>query len=245
MPTNPAKTSSVASASALLKRSSQVVQGETLDLLVDMGLPVATLALAAALVDSYGRKVLDLPAAPETLAPGCTTVKLTGATLALRPGKYSYEVRGGAGASVLYSPAYELHVLAPLAASGSTAPPPSGAGNSLTVGPFAAGASAISALRCVMLTAGAFEICDGSDPASFSRMVGLATASALPGDLMSAVRSGLVSDASWNWSLAAPVYVGAGGLLTQDLTGLAYIQIAGYPESPTAVYMDVEEAVRL
>jgi hypothetical protein len=244
MPTLPQSVSSYATASALLKRSSQVVLGETLQLKVDMQLPIGLAAMSSSLVDDYGRKALDLTVAPESPLPSCTVAVLSGATASLRPGHYSYEVKAVAGGASLFSGLYELSVLEPLVDSSNSALPPPSAGNSLTVGPYPA-ASTVNALRCVQLLSGQLAVCDGADPASFGRMVGLAVVSAGPGDLLAPVRSGLVSDSSWNWQLDLPVYVGAGGLLTQDLAGLAYIQIAGYPQSATSVYMDVEDAIRL
>lgn len=246
MPTTPTVVSSSASASGLLKRLSQATQGEDIRLLVDLQVPVATVVATASLIDSYRRKVLDLAVEPETSAANCTVVALQASSLALRPGKYEYQVKfvNQAG-KVRYSLAYELQIVEPLAEPVSPVLPPQSSGNSLTTGPFAVG-QPINALRCVMLnSAGSLVTCSGSDPSSFSRMLGLLVASALPGDQVSPVRSGLVTDSSWAWDTSLPVYVGDLGALTQDLAGLAYIQIAGYPETATSVYMDVEDAIRL
>ena len=70
----------------------------------------------------------------------------------------------------------------------------------------------------------------------------ITTASSVANAPLSLLDTGSVFDASWNWALNNPVFLGSNGQLTQipptALAGFAFLLQVGYPLTTTSIYFD-------
>lgn len=73
--------------------------------------------------------------------------------------------------------------------------------------------------------------------------VGLVDGGALAGASVNIQYEGPITNVGWNWALNLPVFVGANGALTQTPPTSGYMQVLGYPLSPTTLLIDIEEPI--
>ena len=129
--------------------------------------------------------------------------------------------------------------------SSATQGPPGPAGPSGTsVFDLNADASNISAFTAVAVQNGALVAGDSSNTQLFGAIAGVATNSAQSGMSVAVQASGLLSYNGWNWTLGQPVFVGAGGILTQTAPTTGFAQVAGYPVSATELLVGLTDPVR-
>lgn len=95
-------------------------------------------------------------------------------------------------------------------------------------------ATNLSGHRAIRVVAGLAYFCDGSDAAHIGRAIGISTGAATAGADVSIQTSGLLMEPSWSW-IDGPVYVGTAGVLTQQLSGLAYVHQIGLAVSATQI----------
>jgi hypothetical protein len=95
-------------------------------------------------------------------------------------------------------------------------------------------ATNLSGHRAIRVVSGLAYVCDGSNASHAGRCIGISTGAVVAGDDVNIQTSGLLTEPSWNWA-DGPVYVGASGVLTQSLAGLAYIHQIGLAVSATQI----------
>lgn len=92
----------------------------------------------------------------------------------------------------------------------------------------------LSGHRAIRVAGGLAYVCDGGNASHAGRAIGISTGATLAGASATVQTAGLINESSWAWS-DGPVYVGASGVLTQSLAGLAFIHQIGLAVSPTAI----------
>ena len=95
-------------------------------------------------------------------------------------------------------------------------------------------ATNLSGHRAIRIAAGLAYYCDGTDSAHTGRCIGITQGAVSAGDDATVQTVGLMTEPSWTWT-EGPVYVGANGVLTQSLAGLAFIQQVGLAVSATSI----------
>ena len=95
-------------------------------------------------------------------------------------------------------------------------------------------ATNLSGHRAIRVVSDLAYLCDGANAAHVGRCIGMTVGAVVEGAVATIQTVSLISDPGWNWS-EGPVYVGANGLLTQSLTGLAFIQQVGQAVSPISI----------
>lgn len=75
--------------------------------------------------------------------------------------------------------------------------------------------------------------------------IGVATAGAAPGAELSIQYSGPLTFTGWNFTTGLPVFVGAGGVLTQTAPTSGYLQAVGYPLTSTSLLVDIQDPISL
>lgn len=107
----------------------------------------------------------------------------------------------------------------------------------------------LSGQRALVLAGGSLYHADASDQAHAGLVVGVSMGAALAGDEATYRRAGRMIEPSWSWSVGIPVFLGADGRLTQvppepgQATG--FLQIIGWPDSPTSLLVDISQPVEL
>lgn len=115
-------------------------------------------------------------------------------------------------------------------------------GDTLTV---TAGAT-LGGHRAVILNAANQAIyADSSTLAHAGRVVGLTLDAATSGDPVTIQLSGALTEPAWSWDSGQPVYVGAGGALTQFHPVAGFSQIIGFPTSGTSLFIALQPPVIL
>lgn len=92
----------------------------------------------------------------------------------------------------------------------------------------------LSGHRAIRVSSGLAYLCNGSESAQAGRCIGISTGAVIVGDAVTVQTVGVMTEPSWSWS-EGPVYVGVSGVLTQSLTGLAYIHQIGMALSATSI----------
>lgn len=80
------------------------------------------------------------------------------------------------------------------------------------------------------------------------RIVGITTSAVSAGEDAAVRNYGELAEASWNWDISKPVYLGANGLLTQNNprdTGAAFLLVVGFPTSPTTLFITIRDPIFL
>lgn len=95
-------------------------------------------------------------------------------------------------------------------------------------------ATNLSGHRAIRVAAGLAYLCDGSNAEHIGRAIGISTGAATAGADVSVQTAGSLTESSWNWN-DGPVYVGTAGVLTQSLSGLAYVHQIGLAVSATQI----------
>ena len=106
-------------------------------------------------------------------------------------------------------------------------------------------AVAIGAYRAVAFRAdGRLEPANHDNPAHLGRVAGITAASAAAGESAKARVSGILSFNGWNWSPGRPVYVGAGGGLTQTPPATGFVQQIGVAAGADALLVGLGILIR-
>lgn len=92
---------------------------------------------------------------------------------------------------------------------------------------------------------GQFFLVDSTNPSDAGKCVGIAEASALPGQNLRVVTAGPFDKASYSFTPGEPVFVGVGGALTQTIPASGFEQEVGYAVTATKILVDIEPALVL
>lgn len=103
----------------------------------------------------------------------------------------------------------------------------------------------ISALKALYLGTDGKVYHADSATTSTRNIVGIATQSVLMGASIVVRHQHTLSDALWSWTVGSPVYVGAGGSLTQTPPATGYIAHVGIAITPTSIFVDIQPPILL
>jgi hypothetical protein len=92
----------------------------------------------------------------------------------------------------------------------------------------------LSGHRAIRVLSGVAYLCDGTNAAHIGRAIGISTGAAVAGADVEVQTAGLLTEPSWTWA-DGPVFVGASGVLTQSMVGMAYIHQIGLAVSATQI----------
>lgn len=92
----------------------------------------------------------------------------------------------------------------------------------------------LSGHRAIRVASGLAYVCDGTNAAHIGRAIGISTGAAVAGADVEVQTAGLLTEPSWTWA-DGPVFVGASGVLTQSVVGLAYLHQIGLAVSATQI----------
>lgn len=107
-------------------------------------------------------------------------------------------------------------------------------------------ASALSGHRAVVLNdLGQAIYADHRTLAHAGKILGVTLNAAAAGELIAIQTYGRLSEASWTWTLDAPVFVGADGLLTQSAPNTGFVVTVGFPLSATELFIDISMPIEL
>lgn len=107
-------------------------------------------------------------------------------------------------------------------------------------------ATALGGHRLVVLDGtGAARHASKDDLNHLFRVFGLTLGAAAQGAAVDVQRAGLVTEPSWAWDIALPVYLGADGLLTQTPPASGFLLIVGCPVTTTTLCIDIGDPVIL
>lgn len=102
----------------------------------------------------------------------------------------------------------------------------------------------LSGHRAIRVAAGLAYYCDGTNSAHTGLCIGITAGAATAGDDATVQTVGLMTEPSWTWT-EGPVFVGASGILTQSLSGLAFIQQVGIATSATTLDINPQLPIRI
>jgi hypothetical protein len=105
-------------------------------------------------------------------------------------------------------------------------------------------ATNLSGHRAIRVSGGLATLCDGTNAAHTGRCIGITTGAVVAGADATVQTVGLITEPSWNWT-EGPVYVGANGVLTQSLAGLAFIQQVGLAVSLDSIDINPQLPIRI
>jgi hypothetical protein len=104
-------------------------------------------------------------------------------------------------------------------------------------------AANLSGHRAVKLSAPGAVYADSHTVADAGRTIGITTGAAANGTSVTVQTAGPLTESSWSWTPAAPIYVGANGALTQTVpavgNGARFSQRVGYAVTPTEMFVDL------
>lgn len=87
---------------------------------------------------------------------------------------------------------------------------------------------------------------DPSSIACLNKIIGVTENSASPGDSVNIIRSGKITDLSWNWDVTKPIFLGTSGTLVQVLSVGSIIEhIVAIPRSSTEIFITIREPIVL
>lgn len=101
----------------------------------------------------------------------------------------------------------------------------------------------ISALRVVAAGGAGAELVNPASVASMARMIGVTVNAAGNGAALTVRRSGLMTDQSWSWTPAQPIFCGAGGVLTHVAPTSVAIRQVAVAVSATTILVDLSDLV--
>lgn len=100
--------------------------------------------------------------------------------------------------------------------------------------------------RVVVESLGSLYYADTTNLAHTNRVVGLTMNSSTTGQSITYVKDGLITEPSWTWNTALPVWLSTNGLLTQapaNTTG--FTMIIGNPVTSTSLYVSLKTPILL
>lgn len=77
------------------------------------------------------------------------------------------------------------------------------------------------------------------------KVLGMSDAAYLDGETVKIIREGLVEFVGWSFDVDLPIYLGINGLLTQTPAVTGFLQIVGFAESPTKLFVNLREPILL
>lgn len=91
---------------------------------------------------------------------------------------------------------------------------------------------------------GQLEKCSASNLTHIYGLIGLAKQNGNTGEVITIAEDEFFTNSSWNWNPDKPVFLGINGALTQNLTGLLFIQQVGTALSPTKIVIRITPALQ-
>jgi hypothetical protein len=79
-------------------------------------------------------------------------------------------------------------------------------------------------------------------------VLGITVNAASAGGTLEIVRSGEITESSWNWTLGAPIFLGTNGLMTQTAPvnpSALFSLVVAFPITPTKIYVSIREPIYL
>lgn len=108
---------------------------------------------------------------------------------------------------------------------------------------------ALGGHRAVVFSAsGKLIYASSSNLEHLHRIAGITITAANAEELVSVMRSGEVTEPSWNWDITLPVYLADNGLLTQTPPATpvaAFSVVVGFPTSATSLFVTIREPIIL
>jgi hypothetical protein len=80
---------------------------------------------------------------------------------------------------------------------------------------------------------------------SKSPVVGITSGSVAHGAYATLITSGIFTEPSWTWVSDNPLFVGAGGVLTQTPPSTGYMHVVGYAVSPTTMVVSIQQPIHI
>jgi hypothetical protein len=106
-------------------------------------------------------------------------------------------------------------------------------------------AQPLSALRLVSAAAGQYGYSDPAAADSAWGVAGLTDRAVALGESFSPIRDQPITDSSWSWIRGSPVFLGPNGTLTQVAPGTNYLVVVAKVLSPTTLFIQIEEPIKL
>ena len=101
---------------------------------------------------------------------------------------------------------------------------------------------AISALRVIKAFNGAIQVADASVSVDAGKAIGISLNAVVAGGDLQYQYAGPLANTGWAW-VEGPIFIGAGGQLTQSTVGLAFIQRVGTALSNTEILIDLDDPI--
>lgn len=95
--------------------------------------------------------------------------------------------------------------------------------------------------RAVRIQAGLAMLVDATNVTHANTIVGVARQSGNIGESITLVNEDYITNTAWTFLEAKPVFVGAAGVLTQNVIGLTFIQQVGVAASPTKLALRISQ----
>lgn len=119
--------------------------------------------------------------------------------------------------------------------------PPGATGASYITRPAA---GAIGGHRLVVGNAdGTVSYADASNPAHLGKILGITIAAANDGEFVDVLQFGYIESNTWSWDTSRALLVGDGGLLVQTALVNGFVQVAGFAETPTRIFLKPREPI--
>lgn len=192
-----------------------------------------------------GPSSLDL--ASTTGSGGWSVTALGTATAALIPGNYWWQataIRIADGARFTVGTGQLLvqldleNVTVTVSGGGSTP-------GTTTTDITATAATTISSYIAVAASGAGIIPADSATVAIAGSVIGIATTAANAGGSVTVQTEGVVSFSGWNWTVGVPVFIGAGGVLTQAAPDIGFLQIIGTADAPGSIVISLEPPIIL
>ncbi len=116
------------------------------------------------------------------------------------------------------------------------------AGGSVAVQGYVATVT-VSAYPAVAAIAGGIALGDSAQAALAGAIVGIATAGTAAGSSCPVQYAGELTYNGWTWVMGKPIFVGAGGVLTQTPPATGFLQSVGTPTSATSLFINLQPAI--
>ncbi|MGW5514253.1 LtfC-like domain-containing protein [Nocardia africana] len=127
---------------------------------------------------------------------------------------------------------------------GPAGPPGSGEGGASVIVTGTAGAALSGHRAVVRNAAGVWVYADNQTPGHIALPIGITTGAASSGTTVKVLMFGEITEPSWSWT-PGPVFLGAGGALTQSVPGTGFLAQVAAAISGTTVFVDRSPSVAL
>ncbi|OQA32891.1 MAG: hypothetical protein BWY57_01618 [Betaproteobacteria bacterium ADurb.Bin341] len=108
--------------------------------------------------------------------------------------------------------------------------------------------AALGGHRAVIRTSTGVDCADAGIAAHCGRVIGLTTGACVAGEQANVQMAGDIEEPSWNWTPELPVFVGADGLLTQEVPaapGAVFSQVIGVAITPIKLFVQLRDPIAL